>query len=269
MALVLVHGLGGRAEDWTPLIVGLADRGFHIYAPDLLGFGSSQAPDVPYSVPLEAHIVEGFIAELHLQHVVLAGWSAGGWVAQTVALDLPDSVERLLLYNSAGIHFPLDWAPRLYGTDTLEGVAEFAAKVSPNSRPLPRFLARDFLRMLRRGRWINLRMLSSMMEGRDMLDDRLPALKAPTVLIWGAIDTMTPINTAERMHQLIPNSTLVRIEGCGHLAPAECTPAVLDATLRFLHDPNPARGGTISYPKGATKPSLVEAAMVREGRGRS
>ena len=44
--LVLVHGLGARGEDWAAMIPALAARGFHVYAPDLLGYGRSPRPDV-------------------------------------------------------------------------------------------------------------------------------------------------------------------------------------------------------------------------------
>ena len=44
--ILLVHGLGARSEDWSPLIPGLTSAGFHVYAPDLLGFGRSAHPDV-------------------------------------------------------------------------------------------------------------------------------------------------------------------------------------------------------------------------------
>ena len=49
--LVLVHGLGARSEDWSPMIPGLAAAGFHVYVPDLLGYGRSSRPDLEYSVP--------------------------------------------------------------------------------------------------------------------------------------------------------------------------------------------------------------------------
>jgi len=47
--LVLVHGLGSRGEDWSGMIPTLAAHGFHVYVPDLLGYGRSSKPDVDYS----------------------------------------------------------------------------------------------------------------------------------------------------------------------------------------------------------------------------
>lgn len=42
--LVLVHGLGSRGEDWSPLIPSLAAAGFHVYVPDLLGMAGLPSP---------------------------------------------------------------------------------------------------------------------------------------------------------------------------------------------------------------------------------
>ena len=54
--LVLIHGLGSRGEDWSPLIPPLAAAGFHVYALDLLGYGRSAKPDVDYSIPLQESV---------------------------------------------------------------------------------------------------------------------------------------------------------------------------------------------------------------------
>src|SRR5437899_2940300 len=59
--LVLVHGLGARGEDWAAMIPALAAQGFHVYAPDLLGYGRSPKPDVDYSILLEEQTVAQFM----------------------------------------------------------------------------------------------------------------------------------------------------------------------------------------------------------------
>jgi len=60
--IVLVHGLGGRAEDWANLMPQFIRGGHRVFAIDLLGFGRSARPrDAAYSIPQEAGIVEKFI----------------------------------------------------------------------------------------------------------------------------------------------------------------------------------------------------------------
>ncbi len=73
--VVLVHGLGGRAEDWEHLAPFLVKAGYRVYLPDLPGYGQSEQPtDFSYSVPDEAAIVVGFLDSMGLRQVDLGGW---------------------------------------------------------------------------------------------------------------------------------------------------------------------------------------------------
>ena len=68
--VVLVHGLGSRAEDWANLMPQLKQAGFHVYAIDLLGYGDSARPaNATYSIPEEAQYVEEFMSQRGLQKV--------------------------------------------------------------------------------------------------------------------------------------------------------------------------------------------------------
>src|SRR5271156_5499361 len=73
--LLLIHGLGARGEDWAPLMPGLAAAGFHVYAPDLLGYGRSPRPDVSYSIAMEEDVVVEFMRAVHLERADVGGWS--------------------------------------------------------------------------------------------------------------------------------------------------------------------------------------------------
>ena len=92
--LLLVHGLGARGEDWAPMIPALAAKGFHVYAPDLLGYGRSAHPDVSYSISMEEASVVQFMQAVHLARADVGGWSMGGWVWLKLALEHPEMVDR-------------------------------------------------------------------------------------------------------------------------------------------------------------------------------
>ncbi len=109
--LVLVHGLGARGEDWAAMIPALAAQGFHVYVPDLLGYGRSPKPDVSYSISLQEETVVQFMQAMHVPRADVGGWSMGGWVAMKLALDHPEMVDRLVIYDSAGIYFPATFGP--------------------------------------------------------------------------------------------------------------------------------------------------------------
>jgi pimeloyl-ACP methyl ester carboxylesterase len=78
------------------------------------------------------------------------------------------------------------------------------------------------------------RALASMLTGRDATDRLLPGLKMPVLIVWGALDRITPIKEGEMMHKLIAGSQLEVIRGCGHLAPNQCASQIGPNVVVFL-----------------------------------
>ena len=232
--LLLIHGLGSRGEDWSGMIPTLAARGFHVYALDLLGYGRSSRPDVDYSIALQEKTVADFLEAIHIDRADVAGWSMGGWVALKLAADHPTLVHRLVLYDSAGVYFPPTFDASLFTPADSAGLTHLTAMLSPHPKPLPAFVQRAAIRKLRANAWIIDRSVASMTAGRDLLDFHLHKITAPTLIVWGAQDTLIPPSVAQIMHHAIPNSSLLLVDGCGHLAPSECSRPVLRSTVRFL-----------------------------------
>jgi pimeloyl-ACP methyl ester carboxylesterase len=241
--LVLVHGLGARAEDWEPLMVGLAGKGFHVYAPDLLGCGRSPRPDVSYSIPLEEEIVVAFMRAAHLARADVGGWSMGGWVAMKLTLDHPELVDRLVVFDSAGVYFTVDEAADVFTPTDVAGVRRLLAVLSPRPIAMPDFVARDLVQRIGAGAWVIHRSLGEMMSGKDLLDFKLHGIQRPTLVVWGSHDDLIPLEAGDRIHGGIPGSSMVVVEGCGHLAPAECWRPVLESTVDFLRAEPVVRGG--------------------------
>ena len=235
--LVLIHGIGSRGEDWAPMIAPLAAQGFHVYVPDLLGYGRSPQPDVDYSISLEEEIVRRFMTNLHVERADVCGWSMGGWISLRLALDHPEMVDRLVVYDSAGIYFPPTFDASLFLPTDAASFATLRRTLSPIDKPLPSFVVRDAIRTLKRNGWVIERSFFAMIDGKDLTDFRLANLKTPTLVVWGSVDRLIPIATGEQMHHDIAGSQFAVIPGCGHLAPGECPQPVLKATVDFLKSP--------------------------------
>jgi pimeloyl-ACP methyl ester carboxylesterase len=240
--LVLVHGLGARGEDWAKMIPLLAANGFHVYVPDLLGYGRSPKPDVDYTIGMEEGVVADFMRAVHVSRADVGGWSMGGWVAMKLALDHPEMVNRLVVYDSAGIYFPAGFGPDLFVPMDDAGLAHLLKMLSPIPRQLPEFVQRAMLQKLDRNGWVVDRSMVAMTDGRELLDFRLHDLKQPTLVVWGSKDDLIPLPVGQRIHDLIPDSSLLVVEGCGHLAPAECWRPVVKGTVDFLKTEKPAPG---------------------------
>jgi pimeloyl-ACP methyl ester carboxylesterase len=234
-AVVLVHGLGGRAEDWRYLAPRLAKAGFRVYLPDLFGYGRSEKPvDFSYSIHDEAQAVTGFLDAAGLNQVDLGGWSMGGAIVQHVAADHPERVRRLILFDSAGLFVLPKWDISLFTPESLAQVDQLYALLMPKPRAVPVFVARDILRVSDHRAWIIHRALASMLTGQDATDRLLPQLKMPVLLIWGSEDKITPLSLGESMHRLIPQSELDVVPACGHLAPGQCATQMAPKILEFL-----------------------------------
>jgi len=234
-AVVLVHGLGGRAEDWRKLAPYIAKAGFRVYLPDLPGYGRSEKPaDFSYSVRDEADVVVGFLDALDLKQVDLGGWSMGGAIVQHVAADHPERVRRLMLFDSAGIFVLPAWNVELFTPTSAAELDQLDVLLMPNPPKLPGFLARDILRVSDERAWIIHRAISEMLTGRDATDKLLPGLKMPVLIVWGSADRILPLEQGEAMHGLVPQSEFDLVAGCGHLAPGQCAPQMERQVVGFL-----------------------------------
>jgi pimeloyl-ACP methyl ester carboxylesterase len=241
--LLLIHGLGARGEDWSAMIPSLADAGFHVYAPDLLGYGRSSKPDVNYSIGMEEKIMVDFMKAVHIDRADVGGWSMGGWIALKLTLDHPRLVGRLAIYDSAGIYFPPTFDATLFTPADSAGIARLSAMLTPHPKPVPAFASRAAVRRLQENAWVVERSVESMEAGKDLLDFRIGQIRQPTLIVWGGEDKLIPPSVGEAMHKAIAGSSLLIVEGCGHLAPSECTKPVVAGTLKFLEAHPPLPGG--------------------------
>jgi pimeloyl-ACP methyl ester carboxylesterase len=243
--LVLVHGLGDRDESWAPMLKRLKRAGFHVYAPDLLGYGRSPKPaDGDYSMEGEAKFVYDFMQALGLQRTHLGGWSMGGWVAMNVAHDHPEMIDRVVLFDSAGLKFVPKWPANVFEPQTPEDAQRLYSLLEPDAKPLSQSVLRDSVRHLAEERWVVDKNMHAMTTSQTFADSLLPTLPEPLLIVWGSRDELLPLAMGQQMHALAPKSELDIVEGCGHLAPGLCAARVAPAVADFLKS-NPApEGGT-------------------------
>ena len=233
--VVLVHGLGGRCEDWRNLAPYLVRTGFRVYMPDLPGHGRSEQPaDFSYSIPDQAATVVGFMDAMGLKQVDLGGWSMGGWIVQKIAAQHPERVARLMLFDAAGIREVPVWDTRLFTPASAVEMEQLDALLMPHPPQVPGFIMADILRVSRQHAWIIHRALASMLTGRDATDGLLPQLKMPVLIVWGGKDQITPLSQGEKIHSLVPQSQLQVIPACGHLAPVQCADLIGPTVAQFL-----------------------------------
>src|SRR3989454_3471817 len=139
--IVLIHGVGGWAETWRPVVAPLAAAGHRVVALDLPGFGESQAPGrVSYFGPEDAfypRFVLSAMEVLGIPRAHIVGQSMGGAVAYMIAVTAPDRTRSLVLVAAGGLGQEVAFYLRAC---TLPGIGLLARL------PRPKNAARDALR---------------------------------------------------------------------------------------------------------------------------
>jgi pimeloyl-ACP methyl ester carboxylesterase len=234
--VLLVHGLASNAtQDWGRL-VGPLGRRFHVFAPDLPGFGDSERPPAAqYSIPMQVEAVRSFMAAVGLGRVRVAGLSMGGWIACRLAGSHPETVERLVAVDAAGLRptGPNIPAEVLLPHD-VDGVRRLIGAVRYRAPDLPSFVGRDILAHRLRDEWIVRRALLSMAAGRDWLNGTLGRADMPVLVVWGRQDALIPVAYAAALAGEFPHAQLKLLDGCGHVPVADCPEAFDREVVPFL-----------------------------------
>lgn len=242
--VVLLHGLGLYGLTWEDYIPALAESGARVYAPDLLGFGNSDRPAVDYSTPLETDVLRGLLDSLQIQQADLVGLSMGGWIAANFARLYPDRVRRLVLIDAGGLTVQ-PGAPTPYVPRSAEDVPRLMRLISPGRRTVPWALRSGVVREMQPLAPVYEHFLQNKRLGVGNVDGKLSNVTMPVLLVWGALDQLTPLAAGQEYHRQLPQSELVVFENCGHIAALDsCRSHVLPEVRAFLSAAQPTHGGT-------------------------
>jgi pimeloyl-ACP methyl ester carboxylesterase len=252
--LVLLHGAGDNALDWRWVMPALADT-HRVYAPDLPGSPDSARPTADYSPAFFERFVAGFLDALGITRAAMVGNSLGGLIALRLALSEPARVMALVLVDSAGLGrtvnpaftsvnlpglgvaaMPL-WRTRVGAYQRAWGRTALLFAHPPGSVP-PEWLAEQW-RLARSPGYLEahlgaLRAQVGPAGQREVLVDRLPSLKVPTLVVWGARDRVFPESQARDAVARLQEGSLALIPDCGHMPHVECPDRFLAALSGFL-----------------------------------
>lgn len=251
--VLLLHGLGDSADIWKNNIRCLAAN-HRVFAPDIIGFGFTDKPDIEYTPQVFLRFIEDFLSACAVERCHLVGHSLGGGLALNYALNHPGRVERLVLVSSAALGSEATWPLRL---STLPFLGPWALHPTRNILGLffrrlvydPDVIDADFVdlryRLLlpRENRRALLRVLRSLLTVRGVrpailnpLLENLGRIRAPTLIIWGKHDRILPLRHAYRAKAEIPGATLHVFEKCGHMPNFEYPEKFNDLVTAFLKD---------------------------------
>lgn len=238
-AVILLHGLGGDLSNWAQTIGPLSKK-YRVIVPDQIGFGRSDKPMINYRVGTLVDFLDGFYKELKLDRASLVGNSLGGWTAAAYTLAHPEKVERLVLIDAAGFAITGDIDPRVLNglnPSTRDAIKQVMSLVFYNKQIYASDAAVDLLftrKMTAGDSYTIQRFIDSITRGEDVLDNRLGAVKQPTLIIWGREDGLTALAMGERFKKEIQGSELVVFDKCGHVPQLEKAADFNAALMKFL-----------------------------------
>ncbi|MGE0711342.1 MAG: 2-succinyl-6-hydroxy-2,4-cyclohexadiene-1-carboxylate synthase [Planctomycetota bacterium] len=251
--LLALHGFGGSGRDFAPFADALGracDR--PLLAPDLLGHGASSAPREagPYALDLEAARLDRLRARLGLERCVLLGYSLGGRVALTLALERPGPwlAGLVLVGATPGLADPAERAARRKADHALaarlerDGVPAFEETwraqplIATQERIEPEALAAMRARRLQnRAHGLANSLRGAGTGAMTPLWSALPRLDVPTLLVTGAEDTKFAAIASEVVRRA-PHAEHAAIACAGHCAHLERPDACARRVVEWLSE---------------------------------
>ena len=225
--LLMIMGLGASSAQWDPALLADLAKSFRVITFDNRGTGQSDKPDIPYSIEMFADDAAGVLEHLDIPTAHIFGVSMGGMIAQEFALrhvpmthtvtlgcttaggthSVPPPPESLKVLTAPREGVPLEeiirrgWPLSYTPEYIVSHRADLEAAIPRQLKhPTPPFA---FQRQL---------------EGTYTLQtrDRLPQIKAPTLVITGAKDVLIPAKNSELLASRIPGAKLHLIPNAGH-----------------------------------------------------
>ena len=264
-AVVLIHGNMSSSVHWQTTMEHLEGR-YHVFAPDLRGFGDSTYHNRFDSLRALAQDIERFLDEAGIDTCSLVGWSTGGGVVLEIAADLPARVKRAVLVEAV----PTTGYPMFKKDATGQPILSELLKTKEDIQADPVQVApvlaayasgdREMMRAIWNAVIYNMKQppaedyelyLSAMLQQKNLVDidyslltfnmtdkpsgsaegsGRLAKIQCPITMIHGKLDLVVPYVWAQGAQAAISGSSLVTLETTGH-SPITDDPALFFATL--------------------------------------
>jgi pimeloyl-ACP methyl ester carboxylesterase len=223
--IVLLHAILHTSHDYDSIIPGLLSAHHRIIAPDWPWHGTSPGlppPAFPTAV-LFADILEDIVTALALPPAIFIGNSVGGFAACRLAITHPSQVRGLILVNTGGfphINFFSRTFCRALGVPLIARwvLPVFVRQYMSAQTPADEVIAKEVAARARdvAGSTVAAAMWKSFLEPGHDLRKRAGEIKAPTLIVWGALDPVVPVGVGRATHQSIAGSRLEELE-TGHV----------------------------------------------------
>lgn len=207
--ILFLHGWGGSCESFYS-VAEILSPNFQTILIDLPGFGRSNLPRRTFGTFDYAEIIWGFLKELGIDKIAVAGHSFGGRIALAMVITDPtrEVMERLILIDSEGV-----------STKNLKTKVSIAA-YKATKRLSPTSWTKKLKSLTGSKDYLEAGPLQSTLIKvvNEDLKPLLTQITVPTLIIWGKDDKITPLKDARVLSKKIENSHLEILEDAGHFS---------------------------------------------------
>ena len=242
--VVLIHGLGLTRAVWQWLTPDLSR--FRVLSYDLIGHGQSAPPEGQPTLRDLAAQLAALLDHLDIDRAAIVGFSLGGMIAQTMAIEHPDRVASLTSIMSTtgdpdvGQPKPEVLATLLpSGAETREAIIEATVETF-RTIGSPEHFDEELTRAAATRAYD--RAHDPTAQGRQLVatiasgsrSEALRSVSVPTLVVHGAADPLIDVSGGRRTAEVIPGAELLVIEGMGHDIPRAFQPQVIEAVLALV-----------------------------------
>lgn len=255
--VVLVHGIGAGARDWSGLTAVLA-QDFQVISFDLPGFGRSSKGNEQYTPKNYAAFIRHVVEQrVHKRPFFLVGHSLGGAIALRYAALYPQDVQALVLADVPGIlhhlaysrylgYLGIDFLPKIYRgqNDHLSNLMSTVFSKLQWAKPAPEIilvtprLRQNFLSA------DPARIAGLALVVEDFSAD-LGRVQAPTLVLWGGRDELAPLRNGRVLSANLPQAQLEVFETSGHTPMDDVPDRFNQRVAAFLRAPKIERRNDI------------------------
>jgi pimeloyl-ACP methyl ester carboxylesterase len=215
--IIILHGLMGGLSNFNGVANFFPHKGYKVVIPELPIYTQNI---LKTNVKAFSKFVKDFIIHKGFDEVILVGNSLGGHVGLYFTKMYPQFVKALVITGSSGLY-----ESGMGESYPKRGDYEYIKKKAEDVFYNPEIATKEivdevFATVNDRIKLIKTLTIAKSAIRHNMAKD-LPKMTAPTCIIWGRNDKVTPSNVAEEFDRLLPNSELFWIDKCGHAAMME------------------------------------------------
>ena len=211
--VLILHGWG-CSKDTVQSITEHIAKTHRAYALDMPGFGETPPPNEVFGIEQYTQVVEKFCRKLNIENPILIGHSFGGRIS--ILFSSRNQTNKVMLVDAAGIvpKRTLKYHIKVRSYKIYKKLLPLFVGKQEAERRIEERRNRSGSADYRAAQGI-MRAIFVKIVNED-LKYVMPKIKAPTLMIWGELDTATPLSDARTMEKLIKGSGVAVMKGCGH-----------------------------------------------------